>query len=348
MIKKYFFLLIGISASIVSCNQQNQTILNYEAKQSILLKSKPVDSDHVYPTDIFISGNYLFIIDPYIEDGIVSMYDIVSDMPRLIIRFGKEGTGPGEYLGLRDIEVEGDSLYMFDITQSVVYKYSLRNFSSRDFKTVDINRPKAQTFDKTENGFVVLYHGEKQRGAKYNNLGEVNHKFGQYPDLNNKFNLNEWEFNFNVKANIYQANTAYNKGLNLIAISHFFTDLVEVFDLNKNELSFSFMGPEKNFPPDYQLLEDGRSLLSFHQTRGYSWIDANEKSIYLLNCSKTFKEDFTLNNQIIHFDWSGHNQLEYKLENEVFKFAVNEKNTALYKIDFSEKPLSVYSLVNEN
>ena len=167
----------------------------------------------------------------------------------------------------------------------------------------------------------------------FNRQKEKLHSFLNYLELPNTYRVDYWNFQFDVRANIYQVKLAFNEKRRLIALSYFNTALLQIVDYLNGENVLNVQGPDDSFPPKYVLGSSGRSALSKEGKFGYLDLFVTDDYIFGLYSGKTDQWDITAN-QILQLDWEGKLVRKYILNHDIITFVIDEENNKLYGIDF--------------
>lgn len=350
--------LISIMSIQIACNfleeQEKRNISNVTQESfasPIQLRgryNRLASSTLVSPSKVYLAADTLLvIIDRHNIDGQILLFNCQNNL-QFLAKTGFSGSGPGEYLGLWDVQSYGNTLWAFDAVESSITLLNIDSIiNNRNYilsQRIRITQPKIHDFlllDETT--FIAGYHGREPRFSVFNLNKERLYSFFKYPELPNIYNIDPENFNYNVKANIYRVNLAHGISRRQMVIGYVYTALLQVVDYEKRECVLTVQGPDNNFPPEYVLTNDGRADLSGNGQLGYLDLKATDNFIYGLYSGRSNILDLRAN-QIVQYDWSGKPIRRYVLDHDIYSFAIDEKNKKIYGIDASDNPLIEYDL----
>jgi len=310
-------------------------------------------SSLVNPTFIELRDKVLYIIDRQNKSGQIQGFIIdENDNTEFLFSYGKEGNGPGEYFGLKKLEILDRFIYTFDISWSIVNKISLDSIiQNPDYIPVSTylyERPKIHNFELiNETTSVVGYYRENPRFRVLKNFTDTLERFHQYPPIENKYNLPETKFVGGVRGNLYQAESDYSASSDLLVLSYYNSTLIDIIDFKSRRLIKRLVGNDNNFPPDYVLMSDQRASSLKDSKAGFNEVQITENYIYALYNGKTIEKNFgdlMTGTAIYKFDLEGNPLVKYNLNPELTSFAVDEENQKIYGVNYYDNPLVVFDL----
>lgn len=246
------------------------------------------------------------------------------------------GQGPLEML-MPFFIAQKDSIKIFDMMNSTIFTYSIPEFIN---KGTPIPSSRIQLSEKPfwselgvlEHGFVgVSYKPDSpcylfaENGNKLKNLGTYPETLGtQYTDAE--------------KINAYRAILTTN-GKDRIAVCHFFTDLIDIYDKNGNLIA-ELHGPD-HFATAFKESSNAEVIKSIPDPKMYR--DAfyspvgTKKSLFVLYNGKYVNEPEynLLAQEIFVFDWDGKPQEHYKLSEGISRMVIDEDNRKIYGVSDS-------------
>lgn len=346
------FFLLSLTPA---CKKKNATdSLNYYLKRSdfktvenyhLTATPKGINKYLLNPTRVYLHKDYLFFVDRNNRNGSILIF--AKDTYRPVRAFGGKGNGPGLFLGLKKITFGQQYIFAYDLTGNKIISYHLdslianknyqfdRQIILNDHRNIDCEALSDTTF------LLGIYGGDK-RFVVIDQQGNIKSSFLDYPPLENKFGTPAYEFRYNIKANIYQGNAGINRTARKLILTHTNTDLLQLVDYDSGKLLRNIIGPNKNFPPDYELTPDGRSYPPKDKNYGYlGSLYVSNKYIYVLYYGK--KYDVFHHDEIFQFDWDGRPVSHIKLDTKIYGFAVDEANNKIYGLRYEDPPFLVFT-----
>lgn len=300
----------------------------------------------VNPWQVEIFDSLLVVIDKNNTKGGILIFDL--NTRDFLTAIGKTGQGPGEFLGLKKIEVNDKGIWAFDVTLRTLTRFDLNKVLSEKCQDPDLREEVNPGITNlallNDSLFVASYYvASKRFSVNTFGSGEPLKVFGDYPPLDNIYGLDSIRFKYGVVANLLQSKMLYNAKHDAIVLSYFFTALIQIIDMERGIVEHSLYGPDKTFPPEYEMTGDGRSVLAGNAKEGYLDISLTDNYIYALYSGKTDHLDIT-SNQIFQFDWNGKPIRKFIVDHNLIAFVVDEKDEKIYGIDFSDNPLIEFEL----
>ncbi len=298
----------------------------------------------LYPRRVYLYNDLLFITDKNNRNGSILVFDKVALKPRKA--FGELGPGPGQFESIQNLAFGRNYLFVYDMTgNKIVYYHTDSLLTQKNYTFggyLQLQDHRNIDFDIiNDTTFIISIYGGANRLRLIDRHGNTLSAFLSYPPLANKYHTPAYDFRYQVKANIYQSKISVNPQKNRLVMSHSFTSLLQLIDLETGQLLKNIVGPDKNFPPEYKLTQDGRSYVPKDYNLGYlAAIIATENFVYILYHGKPFGN--FQSNEIFKFDWNGNPISRILLDKEVYFFAVDEANEAIYGIQEEDPQLLLF------
>lgn len=243
------------------------------------------------------------------------------------------GQGPEEMLRPTFINSQ-DSIRLYDMMNSTVYSYSIYDFVHSP-EPIPISRY------KLNESFLFSELGELSDGQLigvsnkpdapcylFNKAGDKIKNIGDYP-------INSETYTDVERADAYRAILTSN-GKDKIAICHFFTDLIDIYDKN-GQLEKRLFGPD-HFYTRFTEFHDGNRIGSkpdpnAYRDAFYSPVSVKDDFYVLYNGKIVNKPDYNLlAEDIFVFGWDGKPKIHYKLDKGVLRIAVDTQKHKIYGI----------------
>lgn len=252
------------------------------------------------------------------------------------------GQGPNEMISPTFINMN-DSVKVYDMMTSNVYTYTIEDFTK-----------KTQTKPTTKYKLSENYMFSEMR-----KLGDSLVCCSYRPDFpcylfdaNGKktdkgIGIYPMEYTELEVVDAFRSLLTTN-GKDRIAVTHFFTDLIEIYN-NKGDLLKRLVGPD-HFYTRFVEFTDGNRIGSkpdpnYYRDAYYSPICMGESFCVLYNGKFVNSPDYNLlADEIFVFGWDGTPQKRYKLDQGVLSIAVDTKNHRIYGISDSPE----YHIVEYN
>lgn len=252
------------------------------------------------------------------------------------------GQGPDEMISPTFINIP-DSVKLYDMMTSTVYTYTMEDFTNNPY-----TKP-AKSYKLAENYMFSEMRalGDSLVCCSYRPdfpcyLFDANGKktdggIGNYP-----MDYTELEV-----VDAFRGLLTTN-GKDRIAVTHFFTDLIEIYN-SKGDLLKRLVGPD-HFYTRFVEFTDGNRIgskpdPSYYRDAYYSPICMGDSFCVLYNGKFVNKPEYNLlADEIFVFGWDGIPQKRYKLDQGVLSIAVDTKNRRIYGISDSPE----YHIVEYN
>ena len=339
MQKKVFWSLVCMSIVLSSCNTkktyQQETLIGWNDFKTLELKGKILEFDEpvMKPFQIMVWDTLLVTIDQGTGNH-CHLFNLKTHK-----KIGERiatGQGPDEMLVPYFIN-SCDSVRLYDMMKSEISSYGIKEFIA-DTKPVTSRKYKLSE----ANFFSQLgMLNDKLIGVSYrpdypcyifDRKGKKQSKgFGSYPDGPVKYTDLEI-------VDAYRAILATN-GKDRVAVCHFFTDLIDLFDGEGNFLKRLY-GPE-HFYTRFIEFKDGDRIGSnadpkYYRDAFYSPVSVGKDFFVLFNGKFVNKPQYNiLATDLLVFSWDGMPKIHYKLDHGVSSIAVDAKAHKIYGISDS-------------
>ncbi len=329
-------IVLYVSLLIVSCktykgdylNAEEFTFKDFHTIDKIEGRILELSNLVMRPTDILVKDSVLILI----ETGGGNLFHVYNlNSQSLINDCIGMGQGPDEMIDPEFMSCDGEIIDIVDLATSTVYRYSLQDFI--DSKTpTPINRVKLekQVFicaQQVNNDIYGYSYGTDKRLNKFDDAGKKVGELIDYPDSKKEYTDNEKMDAFYMKF--------INNGADKIALCHYMTDLIEIYDKN-GVLQKSIHGPD-HFLAHFKQRQDG--LLGSLPIKGMnrdaymSPRNASNGFFVLYNGGYIDDHDHTSScNNLFLFSWDGIPQNAYLFDDPIFSFSVDEGNRKIYGI----------------
>ena len=335
----YFSLLL----LLFSCSKTDKLKSTYESfPNSKSLKGTVVNFNESFFLPQFISyiDNRLVILDNW-KNKAIHIFDLNTQ--KRLGSGGIIGSSSGEVLSAWTItNIDNKSFWVYDLTQGKLVNFNIDSV----IKSTDYHPTKQIKFstDSMHCYFPILLndslivspsYSKNGRIAYLNKNGKLIKSIGAYPLDLFKGGANR------INSQAYQSAITSNPSQNKIALAARYADQIDVFKSSGEEL-FTIIGPDR-FIPEYKLTTVfNNPVVQFSPKSrfGYLYMQSTDKYIYALYSGRSRKDFPGKANfgQSIHvFDWDGNPIKEYKLDQDIFAFAINEKENTLYAIQHYPK-----------
>lgn len=340
--KQIIYYLININLVIVLSlfllNCENKYINKFpEVHQSI---GKPIEN-----ITMFSKGNVgLCVVDTFLviqkgEEKFIQIYSTNSH--ELLIEFGLEGRGPGEFMGPSlkkftgyDKENESPIVYVFDFKRQMLNSINI-------LKIVNgIGSPKQESLPFS-NFVPFLYYKQKDYYLA-STTGQG--RFLIYDAKNSNKNIIPYLPNLDFTIHEQSMKTVYRSAVSvdlekgLIAAAPLFLGELNFFDLKGNLIRSSIFEPRDKFKEE---LKAGES--SFENIKYYiEDLDVKNELIYALNyntsVNKFSKKTGSFNVKVQVFDWKGQPIKEYHMGDRLItSFAIDSNHKKIYAYSPTER-----------
>lgn len=324
------FLLIGI-CFLWKCSDNNHSIIRYDKfpleKNLNLVQINLPDTVFMrYPAKLIKSDSLFFILDvSRATEYFVHCYSYPDfKYIRSLFRFGQ---GPEEYISLNNIQCTNDTLFAYDVANSI---YSI------DLKNIDWEKP---TVKKTilTNDFGSLVRGIKIGDKFYfSTFNQFNKEkiltFDENGTFISSFGEIKLDGNREIDAATYQAWIPFMDGNEelLVTVTQF-GEVLDIFHIKNNNIQQTLKG--KSGDPVFQVI-NGYAVNQ--GIMGFQDVCVTNGKIYALFDGTKMKErnQEQQGGKIIYvFDYNGNPIMKVFLDRLVISFYVDEEEQKIYFLD---------------
>lgn len=343
--KIYFFYILVILLSIISCNNEQ---LNETEPYKKLREFK--DNDFV-KNKLFAQEQYNVlqsVNDLLIKDSLLVVLTGNKNKPILILNSenlnkiaigGCYGRGPGEQLAFYSFsDIKGtDYFWVSDI---VTKKFTCYNIDSLLKDSLYVPQNQIDFNKYSLNIYAPVIVGNKIVGASFDGKsrllfcdlkGRLIYTGGIFPKKRDRKVPDQ--VNSNVYYGMFDAKKNHNNAALLVKVN-MFSPIIEFYDITGNEL-ITLLGPDK-FSPKYTVENAGGGYMAFAPaqdiTIGNMDVVITDKFVYTLYSGKqeSYENPATQCNIIYRFTWDGSCNAKYVLNKSISNFYVNNDDSFLY------------------
>ncbi|WP_459190094.1 BF3164 family lipoprotein [Parabacteroides sp. APC149_11_2_Y6] len=330
-----YTLLLLLLSTMLACTSSNK----YQHSISINKNSFPI-KQALYGSNIEFDSILMKPFQLQVYDTLLITYNQNTDKLFHIFNLKSKkkigerismGQGPTEMIMPWFIQNQ-DVISIFDMGTSTISKYTISEFITNPdpipYQQIKI---KEQFFGEIgflgENIIGSLYRPEYPLYL-FNNAGEQIKGFGSYPISN--FNYTNAEI-----IDAYRSIIITNQ-VDRVAICHFFTDLIDIYD-NNGTLISRIHGPE-HFFPKFKEYTDGnvittRPVNKTYKDAFYSPVNVGDDFFVLYNGKNVGEKDYNLlAEKIFVFDWEGTPKKIFSLDQGISRISVDKRNKKIYGI----------------
>lgn len=245
------------------------------------------------------------------------------------------GTGPDEMLIIKQMQKTDSCIWLFDQSQSKIFKYSLPEF----YLEKTIKSSNTITLEEMAYNFLILptgkiiattFNTENKRFSFFDLSGKLIEHKGEYPTFGKT--LTEYE-----KIESFFCEMILTPDNKNIILTYQQTDLIEIYDIEGN-LKQRIHGPDIFFPALKQNGTHDKIRVSpkYGEARdAYFCPTLYNDEIWLLYSGKFYDPNIAfiyLHDNILVFDTKGNFIKQYKLDIPIFAFSIDSKNKKIYGI----------------
>lgn len=326
--------LLGLLA--VSCMQQSPypNAVSFERED---FKSEQLHGEILTFDDIIMRPICLSVYDSLLitcNQGSEKLFHIFNLHTRK--KIGERitvGQGPLEML-MPYFVSRTDSVQLFDMMNATVFTYAIADFVNQE---TPIPSSRVQLSEKpfwSELGalgrrFIGVSYKPDSPCYLFAENGEKLMNFGSYPKAHGV------TYTDTEKINAYRAILATN-GKNRVAVCHFFTDLIDLYDENGNLIKelygpdhFATSFKESRTETEIKVIPDPQ----MYRDAFYNPVHAGDALFVLYNGKFVNEQDYNLlAKEIFVFDWDGNPKAHYKLDQGISRMAIDEVNRKIYGV----------------
>jgi len=356
--KIYTFLLLIFLFLLVQCTNHEKQELTETNKyfkdfpKDINLKGSPIEikssSFANFPTSMWKIDSILILVDSKTENKNLHFLDLNNK--KYLFNAISKGNGPGELTAVSSIVgyALDKPIYAHDLQTQKAYELSIDSLflnpnyiPTKYFNTMgSSNKLKsrlqklARLNDSTLIGEMLpAYDG---RFMVYDNDFKEKYSFGEYPPIDWKGRTDSLFFSVMVQGNIFQGSIITVPSKGFLIMSHPYLDLIEVFDVTSGKELVSIIGPEQNYPPEYE----GDGIPCKTCKSAYDMVQYNNGYIFAIYSGKEHGPNFIGCSYIFQFDIKGNPICKYTLDYEIIDFILDLENNKIYGLALDEdKPI---------
>ncbi len=304
----------------------------YKIKESTTLPGTEMGTSTYIsmPGDLVIVDDKLVVLD-ILGDTPVSIFKI--DDYSLAQQWKHKGYGPGEIMAPFALSINTSlgklSVYDPQLNQVSLFEFNeLLNNSKYLPEQLKVEVMSGQYVIDNYEDIIGLSTNGNSRFIKYDQEGKKD-EFGPLPTIEGKNIPNM------LLANVFNGHNAISLDSKWLVVGCELMDKIQIYDLNGNIVT-EINGPEF-FDPIYSFTQtkSGNYFLSELKESRYGFVDifAGDKLFYALFSGKTNELGGSASNQgkiIYAFNYQGTFVKQFKLDRDVLRFAVDEKNRKIY------------------
>lgn len=334
---------IAFSFLLCSCRHDpaaQTTFSNFPVSKS-LKGYKIFKETFVEPAGISLVKKNLIVIDNW-NDTLIHVFDI--ETKKYLRGAGIHGQKDGEMLvPIEVLKNDDHSFWVYDFALTAFYRFNtdslLNEKRTKPDKTVRFSKKMKFAYFPvwvSDSMFVSPYIGPGGRIIYGNNHGEFVKVAGEFPPLK-PASISDTTY-----SQVYQSTLCTDPDRTKIAVAARYADQIEIYSI-KGGKTGKIVGPE-GFLPSFQMVDvlDNKELLINSKSKfGYTFVQGTKKYIYALYSGRTSLEapgnagsGYFLN----VFDWTGKPVKQYKLDNNIYQFAIKDKEDGFYAISVSPTP----------
>lgn len=268
------------------------------------------------------------------------VFDLESQ--KILGAFGKEGSGPGEFVGAVRTSIENfGKLGVFSRSTGnkyyEIYIDSALNFNSYEIKPlVSLIESGTNRVVRNSTGFffAITLH-EPKRLSVYDENGQFIDSFFDYPFQSEIKNIPEELYGM-----IYQSKIVKSNQKNRVAIFNMDGPNWDIIEMNDNKpiLVNQTHLRQIEFRDESDISGEDKSYsaaVHIENKKGFIDVKANDDFIFGLYSGKSYKRfgyEAGLGDIVIVLDWNGNLIGRYKLKTMANKIAVDEENKYIYSL----------------
>lgn len=352
---RLFYLRLGVFVCLlfmfVSCSSEPISVEKFEGFTKVTFSWRHVDSTTYLEGQVINPGLYLsrardliLINDHLVIAGIdpeALITAIPLNMPEKSKTFGKKGYGPGEIMTAVTLDqgIEASRFWTYSKNQKMWSEFELfgkNKLASRQMPLKDGLFQMSTPLWVGSNSFLGRNLDGEAILTEFDSSGN---KLDQYGNWRNYF---EKDIPGNVLASVFRSEFhagAERKKFVLAAIA---LDHLQVFDYERKSM-LAIQGPD-HFEPEFKIIEvKGYPVYSpVEKETAYAYLDVfiGSTEYYGLYSGsfEAYKRGDAISNQIIAIDQKSYNPRLIKLDRNISRFTIDEKNGYLYAVTFEESP----------
>jgi len=333
-----FFLTVFIILHLTSCENDNRIIISDNTKTHTKFPTEnKVEFKKLVEYKFGDIGNLLIVDSTLIIKNSdhhgskdYNLWNYSLSKSKFSSPYIRRGKDKGEILGMANMGIHKNYLWLNDFTAKKMMVLDKNNVISgsldsyTEFSFNDNRYYRSLLIDKLQS---ICTGSEK---SKYK-IQIIDLSTGKKSDEFGELKNHPKDVPLHVIAQATLTQTFYNQTKNKIALAYFYTDIVEIFDINTKK-SISIQGPEV-FDTNFKVYKN--TWFENDKTR-VAFIDgvATNNYIYLLYSGKYFNEQNAfLGNSIYVYDWKLNPIRKINLNIDVVSIAISDDNRFLYSFD---------------
>lgn len=333
---KRIFCGLLVFVALASCSESkhypNATLFDRDDFKSSTITGKTIEFD-----DMIMNPFALQVYDTFLityNTNVEKLFHIFS-LP------GKKKIGERVSMGQGPLEMfmpsfvnRPDSVELFDMMSSTVSRYSLSEFVNNPTPVPDMQvklkeKPLWSELGRLDGRWIGVSYKPDAPCYLFSPEGTKLGGFGTYPESMSA--PTDLEI-----IDTYRAILTTN-GKDRVAVCHFFTDLIDIYDANGNLLK-ELQGPD-HFFTQFKEFKEGDRVGSkpvspeTYKDAFYSPVAAGDEFFVLYNGKYIHEEGYDLlAKEIFTFDWNGSPKRHFLLDQGVSRITVDPRNKKIYGI----------------
>ena len=335
MKKSLIINLILMTFVMTSCHNsekyENTSLFSFsDFKTTEMLNATQIEFDEpIMLPLLFVKSDSLLIIQNLKSINMLYVYNVNSR--KKVGEFISWGSGPDDFLAIKNLQLVGSDLYISDIQKRAIVKYDINDFHKLSKNLMPIQKIEIEDFFSnlvyTDNGYVATtMNSDKNRLIFFDSKGEKMFTAGDYPYFGKELTAIE-------KIEGYVSQIAISHKYERIFLFGMVTDLIEIYDFQGNLIK-RFHGPEQIFPQIKEMhLPNGYSQGAYdNPTFTFFTPMIIDDEIYVSYSGNHQKPDDTVPyiRQIFVFDIDCTPRRRYELSEPIVSFTVDPVTKNIY------------------
>ena len=323
---------------LLSCNKQekyeNASLFSFkDFKTTTKLNATTIEfNESIMLPLMFVKSDSLLIVQNNRTRNMLYVYNVNSR--KKVGEFISWGNGPNDLLRIKNMQLNGNDLYITDSQKKTISVYDINDF--HHLKTNLFPTQKISVDDYfshiayTDNGYVAItLNSDNRRLVFLNSKGEKIFTTGEYPYFGKELTPIE-------KLEGFNSFIAINHKYQRIYLFGMTTDLIEIYDFQGNLIK-KMHGPEHFFPRAKEVsLPDGMSKISALEksTFAFFYPIIIENEIYVSYSGNRQRleldEESPIIQHILVFDLDCNPLRRYELSKSIVSFTVDSDTKKIY------------------
>ena len=322
---KTYFLNIFIIISLLSCNSNNATKLNY-MYDVIHIKGEPIQMEQLIgnPYSIMCVDSLLVYCDFY-DGKHLSFFDLKNN--RFVGRFLSYGQGPNDALHRVSLITypQKDQLYIYQDGPAKISILDLLDFQMQTNLQIVSSTPwRPFEVQRTKDYYIGLGIFDEGSHGVFSIEGALLYTGGTYPFKGKDMESRDAFL-------IYQGKFCTNPDKNYFASGCVYSDHISFYEVKENEIIL--LKEYYSYDANVEYSNKGGVKPNDKTTINYSWAFGTASYCYMLFNGKAYADNNGKTNEgryIIIFDWHGNYKKTYYSDYEIRSFCVDETNNYIY------------------